>query len=70
MGMWLILPHDTAGAGFDDQNRGVLSADRLADFAPLDRNIFDMTAVESGDTRVTLTVVGGRKAFERSAGQT
>ena len=61
----------TAGAAyasFDESRKGVLSAGRLADLVMLDRNIFDVPAEEIRSVRVVMTVVGGRKVFERPKG--
>ena len=57
-----------AYASFDEGRKGVLAPGRLADFVMLDRNIFDIPAGEIRDVRVSMTVVGGRKVFERSKG--
>ena len=57
-----------AYASFDEGRKGVLAPGRLADFVMLDRNIFDIPAEEIRDVRVSMTVVGGRKVFERSKG--
>jgi hypothetical protein len=54
-----------AYASFDEARKGTLSAGRLADFVMLDRNIFEIAPEEIRDVRVLLTVVGGRKVFER-----
>jgi len=59
----------TAGAAyasFEEARKGILSAGRLADLVILDRNIFDIPPEEIRDVRVYMTVVGGRKVFDRS----
>lgn len=54
-----------AYSSFDEGRKGVLSAGRLADFVMLDRNLFDIAPEEIRNVRVAMTVVGGRKVFER-----
>jgi hypothetical protein len=55
-----------ANAAFDDPSRGTLAAGKLADFVMLDRNLFEIPPEEIRNAKVALTVVGGRKVFERS----
>ena len=55
----------SAYASFDESRKGVLSAGRLADFVMLDRNLFEIAPEELRNTRVLLTVVGGRKIVEK-----
>jgi hypothetical protein len=55
-----------ANAAFDDPSRGTLAAGKLADFVILDRNLFEIPPEEIRNAKVALTVVGGRKVFERS----
>lgn len=53
----------TAGAAFaafDEARKGVLSVGRLADFVVLDRNLFEIAPDTIRDTKVIMTVVGGR----------
>jgi predicted amidohydrolase YtcJ len=58
--------HGSAFAAFQEKDRGTISAGKLADFVLLSRDIFD--AKEKGklaETKVLMTVVGGKVAFER-----
>lgn len=55
-----------AWAGFDESNRGVLAAGRLADIVIIDRDIRDVDPVLIRDARVTTTIVGGRVVYVRS----
>jgi hypothetical protein len=55
-----------AYAAFDDPSRGTLAAGKLADFVMLERNLFEIPPEEIRNAKVALTVVGGRKVFERS----
>ena len=57
----------SAFAGFDEANRGTLSAGMLADFALLERDITTIAPNEIRDVRVMLTVVGGRTVYDRAA---
>jgi predicted amidohydrolase YtcJ len=61
---------NAAYASFDEAKKGVLSAGRVADLVMLDRNIFEIPAEEIGHVKVMLTLVGGRKAFERTPAAT
>ncbi len=56
----------SAFAGFQEKDRGSIAVGKLADFVLLTRDIF--AAVEKdkiADTKVLLTVVGGKVVFER-----
>jgi predicted amidohydrolase YtcJ len=61
---------NAAYASFDEDQKGVLSAGRLADFVMLGRNIFEIPPEEIKDVPVLMTVVGGRKVFEAATGGT
>jgi predicted amidohydrolase YtcJ len=54
-----------AYASFDESRKGTLSAGRLADLVMLDRNIFEVPPEDIRNARPLMTVVGGRKVFER-----
>ena len=56
-----------AYASFDENNRGTLKADMLADFVVLDRDLTSIDVDEIAETRVLRTVVGGRTVFEAPA---
>ena len=55
-----------AWANFIDHDRGSLSPGKLADLVVLSDNVFDIEPAAVIDTRVDLTMVGGRVVFERS----
>jgi predicted amidohydrolase YtcJ len=58
----------TAGgayAGFEERDKGVLAAPRLADFVVLEGNIFEIPGPEIRNVRVRMTVVGGRIVYSR-----
>lgn len=58
--------HGSAFAAFQEADRGTISAGKLADFVLLSRDIFaDTERDKIADTKVLLTVVGGKVAFER-----
>ncbi len=56
-----------AYASFEESRKGLLSAGRLADFVMMDGNIFEIPPKEIRNVRILMTVVGGRKAFDRSS---
>lgn len=59
------VPLDAAYAAFEEDNRGSLTIGKLADMTVLSQ---DFTAVHDdriGDTRVSLTIVGGRIVYRR-----
>jgi predicted amidohydrolase YtcJ len=56
----------SAAAAGQEKDRGSLAAGKLADFAVLSRDVFDPKERDRiADTKVALTVVGGRVVFER-----
>jgi len=55
-----------AHASFDESQKGSLAAGKLADLVMLDRNIFDVPPEEIRNVHVMLTMVGGKRVFERS----
>jgi predicted amidohydrolase YtcJ len=59
----------TAGTAYVNHldEAGVLAADRLADLAVLDRDLFDPGAGPIGDARVVATFVGGQAVYEDAA---
>jgi predicted amidohydrolase YtcJ len=58
--------HGSAFGAFQDADRGTIAAGKLADFVLLSRDIFaDSERDKIADTKVLLTVVGGKVAFER-----
>ena len=54
-----------AFASFEEQRKGTLAPGRLADFVMLERNLFEIPPEEIRDVKVDLTVVAGRRVFER-----
>ncbi|MEO6445889.1 MAG: amidohydrolase [Gemmatimonadaceae bacterium] len=55
----------SAFAAFQDADRGVLQAGKLADFVMLDRDLTSVAPESIREARVMLTVVGGKRVFER-----
>lgn len=55
-----------AHASFEESQKGTLAAGKLADLVMLDRNIFDVPPEEIRDVHVMLTMVGGKRVFERT----
>jgi predicted amidohydrolase YtcJ len=56
----------SAFAGFQEKDRGSIEVGKLADFVLLSRDIFAIAEKdEIADTKVLLTVVGGKVVFER-----
>ena len=51
---------DAAFASFEENEKGVLSPGKLADFAIIDRDITRIPPTEIADARVVMTAVGGR----------
>jgi hypothetical protein len=56
-----------ARASFEESRKGTLAAGKLADLVMLDRNIFEVAPEEIRNVHVLLTMVGGRRVFERHA---
>lgn len=59
-----------AYASFEEGNKGVIDAGRLADFVMLDRDLFTIAPEDIRNARVAMTVVGGRTVFQRAPGPT
>jgi predicted amidohydrolase YtcJ len=57
---------NAARASFEEALKGTLAPGKLADLVMLDRNIFDMPPEEIRNVHVMLTMVGGKRVFERS----
>ena len=56
----------SAFAGFQEKDRGSIAAGKLADFVVLSRDIFVPAEKDKiADTKVLITVVGGKVVFER-----
>jgi predicted amidohydrolase YtcJ len=56
--------HGSAYAAFSDDRVGTLEVGRLADLAVLSQDIFSADPLSIGNTRVTLTMVGGKIVFK------
>jgi len=56
-----------AYAAFEEGSKGTLAPGMLADFVVLDRDIFEIPPEQIRETRVDLTIVGGKVAYERAA---
>lgn len=54
---------DAAFASFDEENKGTLSAGKLADFVVLSRDILSEPPAVILDSKVLLTVMGGRVTY-------
>lgn len=55
----------SAYASFEEDRKGSLAPGKLADFVVLSDDIFHIDAVKTQDTRVDVTVIGGRVVYER-----
>jgi len=55
----------SAYAAFQENDKGTLQAGKLADFVMLDRDITQIAPESIRDAKVMLTVVGGKRVFER-----
>jgi predicted amidohydrolase YtcJ len=64
-----MMTSAAARFSFDEKNRGSIEPGRLADFVVLDTDIMTCPAERLPSIRPDVTVVGGRVAFERRAGQ-
>ncbi len=58
---------DAAFASFDEADKGVLSAGKLADFVVLSEDLLKLPPERLLEARVLLTVVGGREVFRSPA---
>ncbi|MCG6954679.1 MAG: amidohydrolase [Gemmatimonadetes bacterium] len=61
----LAYTHNAAVAGFSDDRAGSLAPGMLADLVILSQDIFQADPKSIVDTRVDMTVVGGKTAYER-----
>jgi predicted amidohydrolase YtcJ len=55
---------DAAYAEFAEQEKGTLAVGKLADFVLFDQDFSGGARVRTGETKVRLTVVGGRVVYE------
>ena len=58
---------DAAYAEFAEKEKGTLAPGLLADFVILDRDLTRIQPETIRDTKVVMTVVGGKPVFERAA---
>jgi predicted amidohydrolase YtcJ len=56
-----------AWASFDDQRKGTISEDMLADMVILSANIFDLPSTSLLDTQVDVTILDGKVVYRRDA---
>jgi predicted amidohydrolase YtcJ len=71
LGVEAALAHytrDAAFAEFAEQEKGTISAGKYADFVVMSRDILAIPSAEQRQTRVLLTVMGGRETF-RATGE-
>jgi len=58
---------DAAYAGRREKYEGSLAENKLADVIMVDRNIFEVDPHTIGDTKVVMTIVGGKIVYEAEA---
>jgi predicted amidohydrolase YtcJ len=56
-----------AFAGHREKTEGSIVADKAADIIIVDRNIFEIDPHSIGDTKVVITIVGGKIVYEADA---
>ncbi|MGC1388836.1 MAG: amidohydrolase family protein [Steroidobacteraceae bacterium] len=54
----------SAYAAFADSRVGTLEVGKLADLAVLSQDVFSVSPLDIGKTRVTMTLVGGKVVFK------
>jgi len=57
---------DAAYASFEEELKGTLEVDKLADFVVLDHHLLNADPVSIRDIRVLQTYVGGTKVYDVS----
>ncbi len=70
IGVEAALAHytrDAAYAEFEESSKGIIAPGRYADFVVLSRDILSIPPAELLETRVLLTVMGGRETYRASA---
>ena len=60
-----LYTSEAAFFSFDENNLGTIEPDKYADFVVLDRDITACPPEEITDTKVVMTIVGGRVVYER-----
>ena len=61
-----MFTKEGAYSSYDENRLGTLSAGKLADLVVLDKNIFEENIEELFNTKVMMTMVGGKVVYERS----
>ena len=61
-----MFTKEGAYSSYDENRLGTLSAGKLADLVVLDKNIFEENIEELFNTKVKMTMVGGKVVYERS----
>lgn len=59
-----LFTSDAAFVSFDETRLGTLEVGKLADLVVLDRNLFELTGRDLLETKVAMTLVGGRVVYE------
>lgn len=59
-----LFTSDAAYVSFDEARLGTLEVGKLADLVVLDRNLFELTGRALLETKVAMTLVGGRVVYE------
>jgi hypothetical protein len=59
-----LFTSDAAFVSFDEARLGTLEIGKLADLVVLDRNLFELTGRDLLETKVAMTLVGGRVVYE------
>ena len=59
------LTREGAYASFTEHDRGTLEPGKLADVVMLEQNIFEVDPVSIWDSKVAMTIVGGKIAYQR-----
>ena len=56
---------DAAYAGFEEDLKGTIAVGKLADLVVLSKNILEVSDAELKQTRVDMTIIGGRVVWTR-----
>jgi hypothetical protein len=62
-----LFTSDAAYVSFDEERLGTLVLGKLADLVVLDRNIFELSGRDLLETKVAMTIIGGRMVYEAEA---
>ena len=72
LSVWESIYYYTYGSAYADHlenEKGTLTAGRLADFVVMDRNLFTIPPAEILDAKVDYTIVGGEIVWDRKTGR-